>query len=111
MRRQIPVNFVADVKSILGADFLTQHGLLLDMKYTSLHGVNTSLTANLIVSQGEMHSIHTSETKWESHFLRSFPKLIEPPDYTQLPNTSISHAFETTGVPLYCKPRPLSAQG
>ena len=111
LRRQFPVTFIAaDVKPILGADFLTQHGLMLNMKSKSLHDPHTSLTANLIVSQGEMHSIHASETKSDSYLSRSFPKLIEPPDYTQLPNTSVSHAIETTGVPLYCKPRPLSAQ-
>ena len=79
LRRQFPVTFIAaDVKPILGADFLTQHGLMLNMKSKSLHDPHTSLTATLIVYQGEIHSIHASETKSDSYLSRSFPKLIEP---------------------------------
>ena len=62
LRREFPITFVvADVKPIIGADFLTRHGLLLNMKAKSLHDPLTSLSAKLNSTIGQVYAIHFSE--------------------------------------------------
>jgi len=111
LRREFPVTFIAaSTQPILGADFLTQHGLLLNMKSRTLHDPLTSISATLKSATGEMHSIQTTaESKGSSSFLsQNFPRLLQAPDYSFLPNSQVSHSIHTTGAPLFCRPRPLS---
>ena len=60
LRREFSVNFIAtSVKPILGADFLTEHGLQLDMKQRSLRD---PVTAKLVNHTDKYVSIRVSET-------------------------------------------------
>jgi len=109
LRREYPTSFiVADVKPILGADFLTQHGLTLDMKSKSLHDPLTSLTAKLVASEGTMHGIKASDETETHSILKNFPRLAQAPDYTNIPIVDVYHKIVTKGSPVFCKPRPLS---
>ena len=110
LRREFSVNFIASsVKPILGADFLTEHGLQLDMKQRCLRDPVTNITAQLIANTDQHTSIRVSET---SHItpdiLLQFTSLLLAPDYHMMPQTDITHVIHTNGPPLFCKPRPLS---
>jgi len=110
LRRVFSVTFIAaDVKPILGADFLTTYGLILNMKDRLLNDPLTNMNARLNVIDGTNYVIHASESSENPSFIsEKFPKLLSPPDYSELPVTTVSHSIETTGTPVSCKPRPLS---
>ena len=110
LRREFPVTFIAaTAKPILGADFLTQFGLLLDMKSQTIYDPLTSLTASLVSLSSNGHTIHASDSSNKQTFLSvNFPSVLLPPDYTSLPSTDVSHQINTEGPPLFSKPRPLS---
>ena len=78
LRREFSVNFIAtSVKPILGADFLTEHGLQLHIKQHSLRDPVTNITAKLVNHTDKYVSIRVSETLVvESDVLQSFPSLL-----------------------------------
>ena len=78
LRREFSVNFIAtSVKPILGADFLTEHSLQLDMKQRSLRDPVTNITAKLVNHTDKYISIKVSETSVVvPDVLQSFPSLL-----------------------------------
>ena len=110
LRREFSVTFIASsVKPILGADFLTEHGLQLDMKKRCLHDPLTSTSAQLNSFTDNHISLRVSHASGKfPEILSPFRELTAPPDYSSIPQTEVTHEIKTTGPPLYCKPRPLS---
>lgn len=108
LRREFPLTFiVAKAPSILGADFLTSHGLCLDMKQRTLTDTMTRVQAKLKSHQSPAVSIRTTLSVPSSVF-RNHVELLSAPDYTSLPSTKVTHRIITEGTAVYCKPRPLS---
>jgi len=110
LRRRYTVSFiVTDTKPILGADFLSEHGLQLDMKHRQLRDPVTSIVTNLTPSSNQPAIVQVVQPISSKSFLQQhYPQLLTAPDYSSLPTTSIIHEINTTGEPLYSKPRPLS---
>jgi len=110
LRRQFQVHFIAtNTKPILGADFLTSYGLTLDMRMKKICDPLTSLSAELSPVQGDRDVIRVTKSQDESTFLKDcFPKLLTAPDYSFLPpDFQTVHSIDTTGNPIFSKPRPL----
>lgn len=109
LRRVFNVNFiVSNTKPILGADFLTQYKLQLDMSRRQLADPRTSLTASLHSNPSQSVQIRVSGSRIMSELPDEFSVLRTAPNYADLPVTSVTHVINTNGPPLHCKPRPLS---
>ena len=72
---------VADTKPILGADFLTKHRLVLEMRLNKLHDPIMNKDAILAVNQS--HKI-------------CFPGLLGTQKYDKLTSATLSHQILTT---------------
>jgi len=113
LRRDYKIHFIlTKTKPILGADFLVEYGLRLDMRNRKLFDPFTNIAADLISKFAAQVQIHVSESQAPSTFIsQHFPRLITPPDYSTIPSHMTEvHRIETTGTPIFCKPRPLSPQ-
>lgn len=102
---------VADVdRPIIGADFLYHYDLLVDLrKRHLLKGTATSDEGNVYathVQQISMVNTTRTLTRFEE-ILKNFPSLIRPSPFLEKPKHDVSHFIETTGPPLYTKPRRL----
>jgi len=108
LRREYAVTLIsANTRSILGADFITEHGLQLDMKKRCLIDPELQMSSTLTVSSHSSSSIQFAGVSTHSIF-NDFPNLLKPPDYTDLPNSDVFHEINVTGPPVFSKPRPLS---
>ena len=110
LRRCFSVDFiVTENTSILGADFLTKFGLILDMKKRLLKDPNTGVEATLTPGKCSDTGIRVTETNSSFHpIVAEFPKLSEAPNYFELPTkTAVCHEIKTEGLPIFCKPRQL----
>jgi len=111
LRRDFKVNFVStETRPILGADFLTNYGLQLNMKERTLTDPLTGCSTQLIPSTEEGQTIRVAkEINTECFIEKHCPSLLLAPDYFSCTsNLNAVHTIETTGSPVYCKPRPLS---
>ena len=113
LRRSLPWIFViADVqRPILGADFLRHYGLMVDMHNHKLVDTSTHLSIQVILSSDA--SPHTSLCPKDNsnpylNLLAEFPSLtqVTTPD-TPVRHT-ITHHIETTGPPVFARPRRLA---
>ena len=105
LRRNLTVNFIiTNTKPILGADFLTEFGLILNMKDSALTDSLTNISCKLIPSKGE-NKICISEEVGDNNYIKeNFPSLITAPNYSFLPpNFDVEHRIETTGPPVYSR--------
>ena len=106
---------IADVQqNILGADFLSKYNLLVDMKNKSLIDVLTSLSVSARHSRLEQDyprdlCVLVNHAKTYSELLSEFPELLKP-DFTTPVKHNVVHKIETTGQPVYCRPRRLSPE-
>ena len=110
LRREFKVQFIlTDTKPILGADFLTQYGLHLDMRNKRLIDPLTNISSGLTKANGTDDGVKVSEVEQTDDFLVSeFPDLLKAPDYSSLPyNSENIHHIITSGPPVFSKPRPL----
>lgn len=110
LRREFVICFViAKTQPILGADFLTNHNLSLNMRTKTLTDNLTHISTSLHPTNTKQTFIRATDSAGSDSFLAdNFPTLLHAPDYTSLPATSVCHAIETKGPPVFCKPRPLS---
>lgn len=101
---------LADVSHpILGADFLSHHDLLVDTKRGRLIDNHTRLSS--LGSFSSVPSTHLTAAVSASNpaflsLLREFPGLTQashPPE----PQHAVRHHIETTGPPVFCRPRRL----
>ena len=96
---------VADTKPILGADFLTKHGLVLDMRLRKLH--NPILNKDAILAVNQSHKICITLVKENTYISSCFLGLLGTPKYGKLTSATVSHRILTTGPPRFCRPRLL----
>ena len=101
---------VADVSHpLLGADFLSAHDLLVDTKRGRLidnqTGVSSSGFFSPVPSTHLTAVIATSDPTF-LNLLREFPSLTQASNQPE-PQHSIRHHVETTGPPVFCRPRRL----
>lgn len=103
---------VADVQqNILGADFLGKFNILVDMKNKRLIDNFTSLSVSANHSRLQHDyprdlSVLVKHPKTYSDLLGEFPELLKP-DFTAPVKHSVVHKIETTGQPVFCRPRRL----
>ena len=113
LRRSLPWIFiVADVqKPILGADFLSHYGLSVDMRKCKLIDTSTRLRVQGILSSGSSPSPSLYPRDDSNPYLQLLSQF---PDLTQVsaPDIPVKHEvlhhIETTGPPVFARPRRLA---
>lgn len=112
LRRDFTWNFVvASVdRPIIGADFLSHYGLLVDCRNQRLLDSVTNLTAPGSLKTCQLFSIKAVSGNSEFHQLLSqHPNLVKPSGVFREANHSTVHYIRTTpGPPVYSKPRRLA---
>jgi len=105
---------IADVKHpILGADFLRQYHLSVDMRYMKLIDMSTQLQIQGIMA----HELSPTPTilppnlsdPFES-ILRDFPSITQPYSHNISLKHSITHHIQTTGPPVHSRTRRLAPE-
>lgn len=116
LRRAFTWRFViADVsKAIIGADFLSHYGLIVDCRNRRLLDINTTLStiAAPAPSSDVISSVKTiiGESKY-LELLREFPEITRPPGTHRITNHKTVHFIRTTpGPPVHCTPRRLAPE-
>lgn len=116
LRRAFTWRFViADVsKAIIGADFLSHYGLVVDCRNRRLLDNNTTLStiATPAPSSDVISSVKTivGESKY-LELLREFPEITRPPGTHRITNHKTVHFIRTTpGPPVHCTPRRLAPE-
>lgn len=108
---------VADVNSpIIGGDFLTQYGLLVDMKnrclIDSVTQLRTESLRNADITQPSLKLINSEQSheyKY-SQLLTNYPEITNV-DTTSPPiKTDVTHHIVTKGPPVYLKPRRMNQE-
>ncbi|XP_033361821.1 uncharacterized protein LOC117240074 [Bombus vosnesenskii] len=113
LKRAFKWNFViADVQTpIIGVDFLSHYGLLVDPRNKRLLDTTTQLSSRGYAAMTEEISIKTVIGESVYHrLLAEFPDLTRPPVFgREKIRHSVVHHIETTfGPPVYSKPRRLA---
>lgn len=112
LRRDFAWNFVvADVdKPIIGADFISFYGLLVDCRNGRLLDSTTSLSTAGVVKACKSPSIKAISGNSEYHkLLAQYPDLTKPAGITREVKHSTIHYIRTTaGPPVFCRPRRLA---
>ena len=113
LRRAFKWNFtVADVKTpIIGMDFLSHYGLLVDARNKSLIDTATQMSSRGYTATTDEVSVKTIIGESPYHqLLAEFPDLTRPPIFgKERTRHSVVHHIETTpGPPVYNKPRRLA---
>lgn len=110
LRRDFVWSFVvADVKtSILGADFLRHFKLLVDLDKKKLVDKITELSIDALEVSTNTESVHIiSNNQVYYDILKQYPDVLRPMSLKQPPKHDVVHHIETTGPPLFARPRPL----
>lgn len=111
LRRNYVWTFViADVKrSIIGADFLRHHNILVDLKGGRLIDGLTKLSIKTITTySSEESSVHVINGNHPyADILKKYPDIQKPMSMKKPPPHDVTHQLETTGPPIHVKPRPL----
>ena len=101
---------VADVShAILGADFLTNFSLQVDLRHRRLVDTVTSLSVNAFFSAAPAEHVSVAVAAFSDPFdlLSKFPTLTKPPDYHRPVLHPVVHRIETTGQPVHSRARRL----
>lgn len=110
LRREFRWTFiVAGVKQpILGADFLSHYGLLVDLNRKQLIDSVTKLNILACVKDCLNPSVKTID---DSHpyreLLCEFPEITKPVCFREPPLHAVQHFIETSGPPVHARARPL----
>lgn len=111
LRRSFKWTFIiADVRQpILGADFLSNYNLLVDVKKKRLVDQITNL--NVVASIVKYDNKWTVKTIDQDHpffdIISKYPDITKPVSFKEPPKHSIVHHIETTGPPVFARARPL----
>ena len=113
LRRDFVWRFViADIaKPIIGVDFLSHYGLLVDIRHQRLIDEVTSLTVNgVLTSSNECAAIKTPmPDNVYGRLLTEFPRLTRPSGWVDAcAHTTQHHILTTDGPPVSCRPRRLA---
>ncbi|KAL7304185.1 hypothetical protein TKK_0003383 [Trichogramma kaykai] len=107
--------------AILGADFLSHHGLLLDLKNRRLLDSHTSVFAACFIGPtAQVHSISAIDT-WtvpDGPFSADYNQLLddvykseaEPGEMASIPDLPVHHRIITFGQPVFTRPRRLAGE-
>ena len=101
---------IADVShAILGADFLSQFSLQVDLRRRRLVDTVTSLSVNAFFSTAPAEHIPVMIAAFSDPFdlLSKYPTLIRPPDYHRPVLHPVVHRIETSGQPVHSRARRL----
>lgn len=110
LRRSFKWTFVvANVKtSLLGADFLVHHKLLVDLHQRKLIDRVTELSVNAVKVNSQEESIYMVNRDHTHHdLLKKYPDVLRPMTLKTPAKHDVTHHIETTGPPIYSRPRPL----
>lgn len=110
LRRAYRWSFIiADVKQpILGADFLTRYGLLVDLRAKKLIDCLTNMSVIASVEHCINPSIKIIDENHPFHGLLSrFPDITKPVSFKEPPSHHVRHHIETRGPPIFSRARPL----
>lgn len=114
LRRAFLWKFViADVtKPIIGADFLSHYGLLVDLRNRRLLDQTTSLASNGRIAASNTASVKTiAGNSPYDQLLAEFPSITRPTtDPPKVKHDVVHYISTTSGPPTYCKPRRLSPE-
>lgn len=101
---------VADVRqSIIGADFLREKQLLVDLHGRKLVDKVTTLTTNTSITKDPNENIYAVDITNPYHkLLMKYPELTRPESLKNAPKHDIRHHIVTTGPPIHEKVRPLN---
>lgn len=116
LRRQMTWEFViADVtKPIIGADFLYEYDLLIDVRRKKLIDKKTKLEVSGIECTAKMERIFTfspDSPDVAKAMLEKYKDLTQPVKFgSTSPKTSVRHHIETSGPPIYAKARRLNPE-
>ncbi|UYV68177.1 K02A2.6-like, partial [Cordylochernes scorpioides] len=114
LRRQFQWPFVIanTNRAIIGADFLNNFGLIIDIKNKRLiDGINNLSIRGVIQSISDMGNISTLNSSSKvSAILTKYPNLCRPPaDFVEAKH-SVKHYIPTRGQPIHSKARRLDSQ-
>ena len=113
LRRKFTFPFIiaAVNRPIVGADFLQQFGLLVDIQKKQLIDTSTNLCISGITIKANTPSprIFQIETEY-THLFRQFPNLSRQPDYNEPLKHNVKHHIVINGKPPFSKPRRLDAK-
>lgn len=112
LNKKFPCTFIlADVRyPIIGADFLREHGLLIDLRNRKLLEASTFCSISTGWSRLEaptLNLLNRSISRFRAVLL-SFPSLTSPQLCDRKPKHNIQHRIITTGRPVFAKPRRLA---
>ncbi|KAG8187072.1 hypothetical protein JTE90_016170 [Oedothorax gibbosus] len=112
LRRSLPWPFVIAAVShpILGADFLKNFGLLVDMKNNRLIDTSTGrkVSAPVIALSYGTISLLAQDSKYKD-LLSEFPEIIKVSNPVKI-NHQVEHHIETTGPPVFSRARRLTPE-
>lgn len=102
--------WVADVEhAIVGADFLRNFNLLVDMKNKRLIDSSTKIYVSGVLSRAP--TLSTTFVKPPAseftRILQKYPDLTKPRNFEETPKHDVTHHILTTGPPVHCRPRRL----
>lgn len=110
LRREFPFSFtIANIsKPIIGADFLSKFGILIDLKNKKLMDplTNLSTKATESFSNISLPKLFTVDNKYVN-LLKEFPSVTSSPDYKKDVKHSTVHRIETSSQLPFSKPRQL----
>ena len=103
---------IADVPiGILGADFLANFSLKVDMRHRKLIDTNTTLSVNGIhyslFSPRPMFCLPTTSSPYKA-LIKKFPDLARPCYKESAIKHNVTHHIRTQGPPVFCCPRRLA---
>lgn len=100
---------VADVQtSILGADFLRSHKLLVDLHQKKLIDSVTDLKIEVIETTSNQPTVYIiDQNHIYQDILKKYPEVLRPMSVKEPAKHSVTHHIETAGPPLFARPRPL----
>ncbi|GBN54786.1 Transposon Tf2-9 polyprotein [Araneus ventricosus] len=94
---------------IIGADFLYYFNISPDLRNRKLIDNATNLSAPCKLISSEIHSIKLISDESIYHdVLREFPEIVKPPSFSQEIKHNVKHFIETSGPPIFSKPRRLA---
>ncbi|XP_065213391.1 uncharacterized protein LOC135840687 isoform X1 [Planococcus citri] len=100
---------IADVdRPIIGADFLYEFNLIPDLRLQKLieSGQHTVKCTSKKPRTSGVHIISQPDDAY-SQLLAKYPSLIRPAPFLETPKHPVEHYIETTGPPVFAKPRRL----
>ena len=114
LRRDFFWSFVvADITSpIIGCDFIKYYDLLIDLKRNRLidntTGVVSQFTSPIFCETLTIKTFNTADPF--ADILKEFSDITRLSPYGSTTRSSITHKIDTTGQPVFCRPRSLSPE-